>query len=496
MDICPTEPNIPLWTMDIQELLRFMVAREASDLHLKAMRPPLLRLDQKLVPAGEKPLAPDQIEKMILSILSPKHKQKLDEQLWVDLGYSLPGVSRFRVSVTFQRGTLAAVFRRIPFKFPSIDEWGLPEVIKDLATLKNGLVLVTGPTGSGKSSTLASLLRLICETRPVHVVTIEDPIEFLITDDMGAISQREIGTDTWSFADALHNVLRQDPDVIAVGEMRNLETMATALTAAETGHLVFSTLHTNSAAQSIDRVMDMFPPKQQAQVRGQLAQVLKAIVSLNLVRRKDGKGLIAAVELLIMTPRISKLIEENDIQEIELEIEKSVSFFKMQTMNQSLMALVLNGVVDAGVAQAASLNPEDFDRDMRKVLFASANGEVAPGEEMADSSADFSKIAELQEIKRLYDEGQERFAQELDQKERTIQDLNEQLHGKEMEVRQIQDSTSDNSDEVEEARKETALVRKELEGRLAKLQARVKELTDNATPEPAPAPTKRGFFSR
>ncbi len=482
--------------MDIQELLRFMVAREASDLHLKAMRPPLLRLDQKLVQAGEKPLTPDQIEKMVLSILPPKHKQKLDEQLWVDLGYSLPGVSRFRVSVTYQRGTLAAVFRRIPFKFPSLDEWGLPEVLQELTHLKNGLVLVTGPTGSGKSSTLAALLRLICETRPVHIVTIEDPIEFLITDSMGAISQREVGTDTWSFTDALRNVLRQDPDVIAVGEMRDLETMATALTAAETGHLVFSTLHTNSAAQSIDRVMDMFPAKQQPQIRSQMAQVLKAIISLNLVKRKDGKGLVAAVEILIMTPRISKLIEENNIPEIHLEIEKSVSFFKMQTMNQSLMALVLNGVVDAGVAQAASLNPEDFDRDMRKVLFASANGEIAPGEEMTDSSADFSKIAELQEIKRLYDESQERFTQELDQKETTIQDLNEQLQCKEVEIRQIQDATAGSSTEIEKARKETAFVKKDLEGRLAKLQIRVKELTGNANPDPGPGTTKRGFFSR
>jgi len=473
-----------------------MVAREASDLHLKAMRPPLLRLDQKLVPAGEKPLAPDQIEKMILSILSPKHKQKLDEQLWVDLGYSLPGVSRFRVSVTHQRGTLAAVFRRIPFKFPSLDEWGLPEVIKELARLQNGLVLVTGPTGSGKSSTLAALLHLICATRPVHIVTIEDPIEFLITDSMGAISQREIGTDSWSFTDALRNVLRQDPDVIAVGEMRDLETMATALTAAETGHLVFSTLHTNSAAQSIDRVMDMFPAKQQAQIRNQMAQVLKGIISLKLVKRKDGKGLIAAVEIMMMTPRISKLIEENNIPEIHLEIEKSVSFFKMQTMNQSLMALVLNGVVDAGVAQAASLNPEDFDRDMRKVTFAAASGEFAPGEEMADSSADFSKIAELQEIKRLYDESQERFKQELDQKERIIRDLNEQLQCKEVEVQQIHDVTTDSSAAIEKARKETAAVKAELEGRLAKLQARVKELTANAGPEAGTSAAKRGFFSR
>jgi twitching motility protein PilT len=482
--------------MEIQELLRFMVAREASDLHLKAMRPPLLRLDQKLVQAGENPVSPDEIEQMIMSILTPKQKQKLEEELWVDLGYSLPGVSRFRVSVTHQRGTLAAVFRRIPFAFPSIDAWGLPELIKSFAPLHNGMVLVTGPTGSGKSSTLAAILRLICETRPCHIVTIEDPIEFLITDDMGAISQREIGTDTWSFDDALRNVLRQDPDVIAVGEMRDLETMATALTAAETGHLVFSTLHTNSAAQSIDRIMDMFPAKQQPQIRSQLAQVLKGIVSLNLVKRKDGKGLVAAVEILLTTPRISKLIEENNIPEIETEMEKSVAFFKMQTMNQSLMALVLNGIVDVGVAQAASLNPEDFDRDMRKILFAAGDGSLAPGEEMADSSADFSKIVELQEIKRLYDEAQDRHQQEVTDKERTIQDLNEQLRSKESELMQVQESTAGTTDAVDKARKETAFVKKEMEGKVAKLQARVKELTASDTVEQDPGPGRRGFFSR
>ena len=473
-----------------------MVAREASDLHLKAMRPPLLRLDQKLVQAGENPVSPDEIEQMIMSILTPKQKQKLEEELWVDLGYSLPGVSRFRVSVTHQRGTLAAVFRRIPFAFPSIDAWGLPELIKSFAPLHNGMVLVTGPTGSGKSSTLAAILRLICETRPCHIVTIEDPIEFLITDDMGAISQREIGTDTWSFDDALRNVLRQDPDVIAVGEMRDLETMATALTAAETGHLVFSTLHTNSAAQSIDRIMDMFPAKQQPQIRSQLAQVLKGIVSLNLVKRKDGKGLVAAVEILLTTPRISKLIEENNIPEIEAEMEKSVAFFKMQTMNQSLMALVLNGIVDVGVAQAASLNPEDFDRDMRKILFAAGDGSLAPGEEMADSSADFSKIVELQEIKRLYDEAQDRHQQEVTDKERTIQNLNEQLRSKESELIQVQESTAGTTDAVDKARKETAFVKKEMEGKIAKLQARVKELTANDAVEPDSGTGRRGFFSR
>ncbi len=479
--------------MTIQELLRFMVARKASDLHLKAMRPPLLRLEQKLVPAGETTLEPDQIQEMVMSILTSKQRAKLEENLWVDLGYSLPGVSRFRVSVTHQRGSLGAVFRRIPFEFPSIDEWGLPEVIKEFAPLPHGLVLVTGPTGSGKSSTLAALLRMVCDTRPVHVVTIEDPIEFLITDSVGAISQREVGTDTWTFVDALRNVLRQDPDVIAVGEMRDLETIGTVMTAAETGHLVFSTLHTNSASQTIDRIIDAFPSKQQAQVRAQLAQVLKGIISLNLVQRNDGKGLTAAVEILRNTPRIARLIEENNIKEIDVEMEKSVSFFRMQTMNQSLMALVLNGVVNVGTAQAASPSPEDFERDMRKLLYASSGGSMALGEEMSDSKADFSKIAELQEIKRLYDEAQDRHQQELAEKDRTIEELTAQLTAREQQIQTISDTSTGGKEEVEKARREAAFIKQDLEGKIAKLQARIKELTAS---DSGSSGSRRGFFSR
>jgi len=481
--------------MNIEELLRFMVARKASDLHLKAMRPPLLRIDQNLVPAGETALDPDQIREMVLSILTPKQKNNLEEKLWVDMGYSLPGVSRFRVSVTHQRGSLGAVFRRIPFEFRSIDEWGLPDVIKEFGNMPNGLVLITGPTGSGKSSTLAALLRLICETRPVHIVTIEDPIEFLITDSTGAISQREVGTDTFSFIDALRNVVRQDPDVIAVGEMRDLETMATVMTAAETGHLVFSTLHTNSASQTIDRIIDTFPSKQQGQVRAQLSLVLRGIISLKLVKRLDSDGLTAAVEILHNTPRVEKLIQENNIQEIDAEVEKSVAFFKMQSMNQSLMALVLNGVVDIGVAQAASSSPEDFERDMRKFLFA-ADRDATLGDEMSDSKADFSKIVELQEIKRLYDECQERHQLELSEKERIIEELRGQIGEKQLELNSIHDSTSGSREHVEKAKKEVAFVRKELEGKVAKLQARIKELTASQTAEPNSSGARRGFFSR
>ncbi|MCI0618142.1 PilT/PilU family type 4a pilus ATPase, partial [bacterium] len=322
-----------------------MVSQKASDLHLKPMRPPLLRIEGRLMPIQAQPLPPEHIDKLIKEVLSEKQKKHLDEFLYVDFGYSLPGVSRFRATVFFQRGTVSAVFRRIPFNFPSIDDWGLPEIIYDFCKLPQGLILVTGPTGSGKSSTLAAMIKEISEKRAVHIVTIEDPIEFLFRDAVGAISQREVGDDTSSFHHALRNTLRQDPDVIMVGEMRDPETIMTAMTAAETGHLVFSTLHTNSAAQSIDRIIDSFPEGQHRQIRIQLSQVIKGILSLKLVERCDGPGLIAAVEIMRENPRIHKLILEGSIAEIEEEMEKSVAYFKMQSMNQSLIALILNGAI-------------------------------------------------------------------------------------------------------------------------------------------------------
>ncbi|MFQ5718963.1 MAG: PilT/PilU family type 4a pilus ATPase [Acidobacteriota bacterium] len=481
--------------MDIHDLLRFMVARKASDMHLKAMRPPLLRIEKKLTAGGEQPLEPDQIRDMLLPMLTEKQRLQLEEKLWVDLGYSVPGVSRFRVSITHQRGSLAAAFRRIPFEFPSLDEWGLPPVIEDFAKLEAGLVLITGPTGNGKSSTLAALLRLVCTTRPVHIVTIEDPIEFLITDSLGVISQREVGTDTLSFADALRNVVRQDPDVIAVGEMRDLETTSTAITAAETGHLVFSTLHTNSASQTIDRIIDAFPARQHAQVRAQLSQVLQGIISLKLVSRGTEPGLTAAVEILRMTPRIAKLIEEGNIVDIETEMEKSVSFFKMQTMNQSLMALVLNGEVTQGTAQAASLKSDDFERDMRTFLY-SESGASSGDADMAESKADFSKIVELQEVQHLYDECQERHRTELADKDRIISQLQDEIQEKDARLGQASQSTSGADKAVEQARNETASVKKDLEAKIAKLQARVKELSAAQKPDPASSGTRRGFFSR
>ena len=314
--------------MDLTELLKFVTKKEASDLHLKPGRPPLLRVNGRLVPLKTDPLAPKEIEDMVLPILTPYQRDKLQQNYAVDIGYGITGVARFRGNIYLQRGTWTAVFRRIPYQIPQVAALNLPEVIETFADLPAGLVLVTGPTGSGKSTTLAAMIKLITERHPVHIVTIEDPIEYLFQDNMASVSQREMGTDTVSFPEALRNVMRQDPDVIMVGEMRDWETMSTAITAAETGHLVYSTLHTNSASQTIDRIMDSCPPAQQNQVRRQLALVLRAIISMQLIDRVDGKGLVPVVEILINSPKIAKQIETGETKEIGEEIETSRRVFQ------------------------------------------------------------------------------------------------------------------------------------------------------------------------
>ena len=265
-------------TANLDTLLRELVTTQASDLHLKPGRPPLIRVNGLLTPLEGDALDPQSIREMLLPAVPPRLLEKLDSDLAVDFGYGVPGLSRFRASVFFQRGTLAAVFRRVPFDFPSLADWGLPSVLDEFCNLTQGLVLVTGPTGSGKSSTLAAMMQEVANSRAEHIVTIEDPIEFLINDDMGSVSQREIGIDTPSFSTALRNVLRQDPDVIMVGEMRDEETIRTVITAAETGHLVFSTLHTNDAVQTIDRIISSYPESNHRQVRQQLATCLEAVV--------------------------------------------------------------------------------------------------------------------------------------------------------------------------------------------------------------------------
>ncbi len=483
--------------MTIDDLLRFMVKQEASDLHLKPMRPPLLRVGGKLLPLRADPLRPEQLAEMLDPVLMGRYRETLDRQLAVDLGYSIPGVSRFRATVFYQRGTLSAVFRRVPFDFPSLEDWNLPAVLSELAGLPQGLVLVTGPTGSGKSSTLAALMRLIANTKLVHIVTIEDPIEFLLKDNLGSVTQREVGTDTPDFVHALRNALRQDPDVIMVGEMRDRETMQTVLTAAETGHLVFSTLHTNSAAQTIDRIVDSFPEGHHRQIRQQLSSVLQAVVSLRLVERAEPPGLVAAVEVLRASPRVSKLVLEGNLETLQEEIESSVSYYRMQSMNQSLAALVLNGTVTLETALSASSNPGDLDLMLRKFVYSVANRSEAEDASMPDSPSDFSKILELQEIKKLYDELQDRHRSDLAERDAEIERLRAAIETADAD-RAGHDSVVDQMRaENERIGRQVQLVRDEYEVRVERLNARIKELSGTAAPATTAAESDRkGFFRR
>lgn len=483
--------------MKIDDLLRFMVKQGASDLHLKPMRPPLVRVAGKLLPLKTDPLHPDLIREMLGGILTDSQRRNLEERLSIDFGYSLSGVSRFRASVFHQRGTLSAVFRSVPFEFPSLEDWGLPPVLSEFAKLPQGLVIITGPTGSGKSSTLAAIMRLISNTRLAHIVTIEDPIEFLLKDNLSAVTQREVGTDTPSFAEALRNVLRQDPDVIMVGEMRDLVTMQTVLTAAETGHLVFSTLHTNSAVQTIDRILDSFPEGQHRQVRQQLAQVLQAVVSLKLVDRSDGAGLVAAVEILRQTPRVSKLILEGNLDALEEEIEHSVAYHRMQSMNQSLAALVVHGVIERESALAVSARPGDLDLLLRKLLYASEHPEASEGEPMAEPMSDFSRILELQEIKKLYDELQEKHRADLSERDSEIARLRAELESLHSGSRNVEAEGDALRSENERLNRQVQLIRQEYETKIERLNARVRELTAGAAPAAAGGEAERkGFFRR
>jgi twitching motility protein PilT len=483
--------------LKIDDLLRFMVEQGASDLHLKPMRPPLVRLKGKLLPLKWDALQPETIPKLLDSILPDRLKARLEDELAVDFGYSLSGVSRFRASVFQQRGTRSAVFRRVPFDFPSLEEWGLPPILEELTNLPQGLVLITGPTGAGKSSTLAALMRLIADYRLAHVVTIEDPIEFLLADNLGSVTQREIGTDTPSFEIALRNVLRQDPDVIMVGEMRGRTTVQTVLTAAETGHLVFSTLHTNSATQSIDRIIDIFPEGNHRQIRQQLSSVLEAVVSMKLVEKADGSGLIAAVEIMRRTPRIAKLLLLGELDALDEEIEKSVSYHKMQSMNQSLAALVLNRAISLETAAAASTDPGDLDLILRKFIYADKLAREEKDSAMAEPLSDFSKILELQEIKRLYDEQQERHASELAERNEEISRLKEELTQLANRESEGNGESERLNEENERLNRQIKLLRSDYESKVDRLNARIRELSAgparSATP---PIPERKGFFRR
>jgi twitching motility protein PilT len=355
--------------MQLQELLKVAVERKASDLHLKVGSPPVLRIDENLFPLTDQArLTAEDTIAMAFSIMNNKQKEKFREHNELDLAYSVAGLGRFRANVFQQRSTVAIALRVIPIKILTMQELNLPLILEKLAIEPRGLLLVTGTTGSGKSSTLAAMIDHINSSRTGHIITIEDPVEFLHRDKKCLVNQREVGIDTEGFSMALRSALRQDPDIILVGEMRDYDTISTALIAAETGHLVMSTLHTIDAAETIHRIISVFPPYQQKQVRLQLASVIKGIISQRLVPRADGKGRVPAVEVMIATQTIREAIVDADkTRKIPEVIASSVSQYKMQTFDQSLMNLYRTGLITYEEALIRSSNPDDFALKVRGI---------------------------------------------------------------------------------------------------------------------------------
>jgi len=345
--------------IELNDLLALSAEKDASDIHLTAGLPPILRIHKELVFVGDGVLTPEDTSEMVFSIMRDKQKKMLKEKREYDFSYGIKGLARFRVNAFYQRGSLAAAFRRIPFEIPPLDSLGVPGVAHKIVDHERGFILITGPTGHGKSTSLASMIDEINMKKSKHIVTIEDPIEYLFHHRSSVIVQRELGSDTLTFPGALRAVLREDPDVILVGEMRDYETIATALTAAETGHLVFATLHTNSASQSVDRIVDVFPPHQQEQVKAQLAGVLLAIFSQQLIARADKGGLVLATEVLVATPAIRNLIREGKTHQI-LSMIQTGSNIGMQTMEQSLKGLVRKGLITYEDGLRYAFNRDNF----------------------------------------------------------------------------------------------------------------------------------------
>jgi twitching motility protein PilT len=359
--------------LSIDTLLEQTVARNASDLHVTTGTPPAIRVRGHIEALDSvPPMTADTLQQLLYRILSSEQQKHLEIKRQIDMAYSVPGLARFRVNIYFQRGTLSAAFRLIPHELKTLEELGLPETLHVLAEKPRGIVLVTGPTGSGKSTTLAAMIDEINRTRSEHILTIEDPIEFLHRHKRCIVNQREIGPDAVSFAEALRGALRQDPDVILLGEMRDLETIGTALTAAETGHLVFGTVHTQSAPSTIDRLIDVFPAAQQEQIRIQIAATLQGVVTQTLLPTADGKGRAPAIEILLPDDAVRNLIRQAKVEQIYSVMQTSTGR-GMQTMEQSLAELVLRGVITLEVALSASSRP-----DQLKGLLARAGVAVEP----------------------------------------------------------------------------------------------------------------------
>lgn len=353
----------------LYDLLKIMVDKEASDLHITTGSPPRLRIHGRLVPLNEyPPLTPADTKALCYSILTDRQKHKFEENSELDLSFGIKGVSRFRANIFMQRGAVAGAFRSVPFNIKTFEELGLPDIVKELARKPRGLVLVTGPTGSGKTTTLTTIIDFINREREEHIITIEDPVEYLHQHKRCLVNQREVNADTASFKDALKYVLRQDPDVVLIGEMRDLETIQAALTVSETGHLTFATLHTNTAVQTINRVIDVFPPHQQEQIRVQLSFVLEGILSQQLLPNARGDGRVLALEVLIPTPAIRNLIREDKIHQIYSMMQTGQEKLGMQTMNQSLYDLYTKGQITYETALGKSPIPDELIKMIEKNL--------------------------------------------------------------------------------------------------------------------------------
>ncbi|MGH9396625.1 MAG: type IV pilus twitching motility protein PilT [Terriglobia bacterium] len=345
----------------LSDLLKQLVEMGGSDLHITVNSPPRMRLHGELKPMEDLPaLGPAETKQLAYSVLSESQKHRFEETLELDFSFGVRGLARFRGNLFNQRGATAAVFRVIPFDIKTFEQLGLPQVIRKLCQKPRGLILVTGPTGSGKSTTLATMLDLINETRCEHMITIEDPIEFLHSHKKCLVNQREVHSDTQSFPNALRAALREDPDVVLIGEMRDLETIECALRIAETGHLTFGTLHTNSAASTINRVIDVFPAHQQSQIRAQLSLVLEGILCQTLLPRSDGKGRAMAMEILVPNPAIRNLVREDKIHQIYSTMQSGQEKYGMQTFNQSLLGLYQKGLIPLESALARSSNPDEL----------------------------------------------------------------------------------------------------------------------------------------
>lgn len=359
MNARPASKARPVDDIHVDDLLRLIVEKGASDLHLAVGVPPILRIDGQLIPTNYEKLTPQDTQRLTYDILTDEQIQRFESTLELDFSYAVAKVSRFRVNIYKDKGTVAAAFRVIPARIPTIRELGLPPILEELTRKPRGLILVTGPTGSGKSTTLAAMVNQINTERSAHIITIEDPIEYLHQHKLSIVNQRELGMDTKSFGNALRSALREDPDVILVGEMRDLDTISTAITCAETGHLVLATLHTNNAPQTVDRIVDVFPPEQQEQIRFMLSNNLEAVLCQQLLPRAGMPGRVCAMEIMVASSAIRNLIREAKAHQITSAIQTSANL-GMQTMDQSLKDLYQRGLISYDEALSRAMNPEEF----------------------------------------------------------------------------------------------------------------------------------------